>query len=188
MPWLLCLYKSLVFSVQCSPLFMLMLYIFYVLFSIYFLQGTFYIWRASPTIWNKIKACLPVNGLLGNVSAFVSGCWWTTDRRLPSAPLRRTLPDPLQTQSPASSLPCPSMTKRQDPPQTRGPSLLQCQCQRQCLSQSSPRSRKSDQVRKPATSSIPVRILVECEDMEWSSTHTPATEGELHMDSGKRYE
>lgn len=43
----------------------------------------------------------------------------------------------------------------------------------------------SNQVHEPATSSVPVGVLVEYEGMEWSPT---TSEGELHLASGKYYE
>lgn len=47
---------------------------------------------------------------------------------------------------------------------------------------------ESDQVCELATSSVSVCMLVKFEGMEWSPAHTPTTEGELHLASGKYYE
>lgn len=46
-----------------------------------------------------------------------------------------------------------------------------------------PESDKSDQLRKLATSSVPMGILVENEGMVWSPAHNPAAEGDLCLAS-----
>ncbi len=46
----------------------------------------------------------------------------------------------------------------------------------------------SDQVREPATSSVPEGVLVEIEGLEGSPAHTPAAEGELQLATGKYIE
>ncbi len=46
----------------------------------------------------------------------------------------------------------------------------------------------SDQVREPATSSVPEGVLVVIEGLEGSPAHTPATEGELQLVSGNHIE
>lgn len=47
---------------------------------------------------------------------------------------------------------------------------------------------KSDQVCELAIASVPVSVLEEFEGMEWSPTHTPTAEGELHLASAYCYE
>ncbi|ROL41256.1 hypothetical protein DPX16_10408 [Anabarilius grahami] len=46
---------------------------------------------------------------------------------------------------------------------------------------------ESDKVHEPATSSVPVSVLVECEGMEGSPAYTPTTEHELYLASGNYY-
>ncbi|ROK87110.1 hypothetical protein DPX16_10250 [Anabarilius grahami] len=46
---------------------------------------------------------------------------------------------------------------------------------------------ESDQVQEPATSSVPVGVLVKYKGMKWRPGHISKTEGELHMASGNYY-
>ncbi|ROL27920.1 hypothetical protein DPX16_11050 [Anabarilius grahami] len=86
----------------------------------------------------------------------------------PSAQWRMT-PNPLQTQSPASHLPGdgePKPASMYEPDKRTEPTIAP---------EPEPHS-ESDQVCEPATSSVPVGLLVEYEGMEESPAHTPIVE------------
>ncbi|KAL0181961.1 hypothetical protein M9458_021336, partial [Cirrhinus mrigala] len=106
------------------------------------------------------------------------------DWHSPSVPLRRTSPAPLRIQSPASSLPHP-MEHLPEPTADKEPEpammLVPETTPEPIIAPEPEHNGNSDQVCEPATSSVPVGVLVQLERMEWGPADIPVAESELQL-------